>query len=61
MEDKNEIITVLMPSDMVKQIEQIAKAEDLDRSKVIRKLVTKEIMRRKRKEAIKSGIQQPTH
>lgn len=61
MEDKNEIITVLMPSDMVKQIEQIAKAEDLDRSKVIRKLVTKEIMRRKRKEAIKSGIAQPTH
>jgi metal-responsive CopG/Arc/MetJ family transcriptional regulator len=61
MEDKNEIITVLMPSDMVKQIEQIAKAEDLDRSKVIRKLVTKEIMRRKRKEARKSGIAQPTH
>lgn len=63
MEQTQEFISVLMPTEMVKEIEQMAKEDDADRSKVIRRLITREIDRRKkRKEArLNQRVAQTTH
>lgn len=62
-QNTQEFISVLMPSEMVKQIEQMAKEDDADRSKVIRRLINREIARRKRRREARatSRVAQPTH
>lgn len=59
MEQTQEFISVLMPTEMVKEIEQMAKEDDADRSKVIRRLINREIARRK--EARLNNTAQTTH
>jgi metal-responsive CopG/Arc/MetJ family transcriptional regulator len=60
-ETTQEFISVQMPTEMVKQVEQMAKEDDTDRSKLIRYLIRKEAKRRERRKEVTTKIAQTTH